>query len=130
MQSEKGTSSIASFYVMNENIIVVELLNDAVIDLAEVKQTSVLADAYINKPQYLVMLDTSNHNTWEIPAEVLKYLANNEFSPKQIAFAIVLNSLPMRFFARFFISFHKPTVPTKLFTSKERAKKWLLGKLN
>jgi hypothetical protein len=119
MQNQTGTSAISTFYRTKQNILVVKLFPDAVITLNEVQQTSFEADSFMNKPRYLVLLDTRNHNTWDIPTDVLKYLANNEYSQKQIAFAIVLNSLPMRIFARFFISFHKPIVPTKLFTSAE-----------
>lgn len=129
-QKELKTVSIGSFHKTTDNILVVELFPDAVITLRNVEQISFEADALMESDKYGVMLDTRNHNTWEIPSEVLKYLSNNKYSHKQTAFAVVLNSLPMRIFARFFISFHKPVVPTKLFTSPERAKKWLISKAN
>jgi hypothetical protein len=42
------------------------------------------------------------------------------------AFAILASDLPMRLVGNFFIHFHKPDQPTKVFTEESAARKWLL----
>lgn len=42
------------------------------------------------------------------------------------AFAILADDLSMRLVGNFFIHFHKPDQPTKIFTDKNEARKWLL----
>lgn len=42
------------------------------------------------------------------------------------AFAIVANDLSMRLVGNFFIHFHKPDQPTRIFTDKDEARKWLM----
>lgn len=130
MLSEIKISSIAKYYKADEDFLIIELFKDAEITLEKVKQTSYETHTFMKLPRYNVLLDTSNHNTWHIPTEVLKYLANNEYSLKQIGFAIVANSIPMRIIAKFFISYYKPVIPTKLFASRERAEKWLYSLTN
>lgn len=43
------------------------------------------------------------------------------------AFAILASDLPMRLVGNFFIHFHKPEQPTKIFTDEGEARIWLLG---
>lgn len=42
------------------------------------------------------------------------------------AFAILASELSMRLVGNFFIHFHKPGQPTKIFTDENEARKWLL----
>lgn len=42
------------------------------------------------------------------------------------AFAILANQLSMKLVGNFFINFHKPEQPTKIFTDEDEARKWLL----
>ncbi len=43
------------------------------------------------------------------------------------SFAILASELSMRLVGNFFIHFHKPEQPTKIFTDKDEARKWLLS---
>lgn len=42
--------------------------------------------------------------------------------------AVIANSLPYRMIANFYLKFNKPKNPFKVFSNKEDAIKWLLGK--
>lgn len=57
--------------------------------------------------------DFRNYNASE---EVMQYCS---------AVAMVISSLAQAIIANFFIKFHKPTVPTRFFTSEEKAVEWL-----
>jgi hypothetical protein len=39
--------------------------------------------------------------------------------------AFVIHSLPQKIIGNFYLKFHNPSIPTKLFTSKEKAIAWL-----
>jgi hypothetical protein len=41
--------------------------------------------------------------------------------------AIIVDSLPVRLIANFFISFHKPKSPTQIFNTEQEAIQWLKG---
>lgn len=47
----------------------------------------------------------------------------------RMAEAILIKSLPVRLMGKFFINFHKPTIPTKLFENENEALEWLNHRL-
>lgn len=47
----------------------------------------------------------------------------------RMAEAILIKSLPVRLMGKFFINFHKPSVPTKLFENENEALEWLNKRL-
>ncbi len=57
--------------------------------------------------------------------EVREYVASENRSSLVVADAFVINSLPQRLAARFFLRFNKPVRPTRFFENKEQALKWL-----
>ena len=56
--------------------------------------------------------------------EVMEF-ASNVANKKGLADAFVIHSLPQKLIGNFYLKFHKPTIPTKLFTSEEKAISWL-----
>lgn len=56
--------------------------------------------------------------------EVLDFI-KNEGNKYAKADAFVITSLPQKIIGNFFLKFHKPEVPTKLFVEEEKAIKWL-----
>lgn len=56
--------------------------------------------------------------------EVMEFISNtaNKYGK---ADAFVIHSLPQRIIGNFYLQFHKPSVPTKLFTSQAKAVIWL-----
>jgi hypothetical protein len=73
--------------------------------------------------KYFVIVD-ARANFHSAP-DVREYYSNNEYSKYRYADAFIISSLAMRLVINFYISFHKPSIPTKTFTDPERAKQWI-----
>lgn len=58
-------------------------------------------------------------------ADVREYYSDNEYSGYRYADAFVVKSLAIRLLVNFYISFNKPSIPTKTFTEPEQAAKWI-----
>ena len=61
-----------------------------------------------------------------ISKEARDFAANGDLQSIISAFAIIASDLPMKLVGNFFIHFHKPGQPTKIFSDKDEARKWLL----
>lgn len=61
----------------------------------------------------------------DVDMEVREWAAARTNNSKTIIDAIVISSLSQRILANFYISYHKPTKPTKVFTSIEKAFEWV-----
>jgi hypothetical protein len=57
--------------------------------------------------------------------DIREYSASEDRHKYTIADAFLLNSFAMQVVGNFYINFHKPKKPTKLFTNEEKALKWL-----
>lgn len=53
--------------------------------------------------------------------------AEKFFLEYRIADALVVNSLPLRLLANFYIRVNKPAIPTRMFNDVDKAKEWIEG---
>ena len=58
-------------------------------------------------------------------AGVTEYYANNPYNQYRYADAFIINTLAMRLIVNFYMSFNKPSVPTKTFADPESAALWI-----
>jgi hypothetical protein len=61
--------------------------------------------------------------------EARRYAAGN-VPEGRVAEAIIIGSLPVRIMGNFYLKFHKPEVPTRMFDDQEEALKWLRARLS
>lgn len=108
-------------------MLLVELLPESEILLKDVVFLYEKADAFMGNRMFTVLLDTRGHNTWEIPTEVLKFMAKTPYSKKHIAFAIVVDTIPMRMFSNLYLSVYQPIATTKVFSDRKKAEDWLIS---
>lgn len=73
---------------------------------------------------YRVLVDLRTNPS--ISKEARDFAASPELQTYISAFAILANELSMKLVGNFFIHFHKPGQPTKIFTEEEAARQWLL----
>lgn len=73
--------------------------------------------------KYVVIADIRGLKSMSNEARV--YLAGRESERLHEAVAIIVESTSTRLLANFFINFHRPSRPTRMFTSEEKAKLWL-----
>ncbi len=61
-----------------------------------------------------------------LSSEAREFASSGELQKYISAFAILANELSMKLVGNFFIQFHKPGQPTRIFTEEEDARSWLL----
>jgi hypothetical protein len=79
---------------------------------------------YIDAEYFRVLIDLRSNPV--ISKEARDFAASGPIRNYISAFAILASDLPMRLVGNFFIHFHKPDQPTKIFTDKNEARAWLL----
>lgn len=78
---------------------------------------------HVESEYFRVIIDLRTNP--QITTAARNYAANA--TPQFIsAFAILTGGLTMKIIADFFVQFHKPGQPTKIFTNEEEARRWLL----
>jgi hypothetical protein len=61
----------------------------------------------------------------DIEPEVRNYLVQPQRAERVCADALVINNLPHRLLADFYLKFNRPDIPTRFFSSEEEAREWL-----
>lgn len=134
MTDEQGTNTLAageptietrtSVYTLRGDGIIVQRLRDGA------KQT--LADARENVAAFAALCDGHKHvclvdGRGALTAEpgVREYYAGPEAAQHATALALLVGSASMKVIANLFLSFNKPRVPTRMFTSERDAVAWL-----
>lgn len=92
---------------------------DALALLDLVRQT------YTPERRFLALIDVRAADSISDDARAIG--VNKEFSDMIAAMAIVVESSSTRIMANFFIRFNPLSIPTRIFTTPEAAKSWLLG---
>jgi len=79
---------------------------------------------YVDAEYFRVLIDLRTSPV--IAKEARDFAAGGAIQLYISAFAILADELSMQLVGNFFIHFHKPEQPTKIFTDKDEARKWLL----
>jgi hypothetical protein len=113
-----------TIYIDDKGILILDVNENADIDLAEVKLAfKTYSDLGVNPSNKILQLIISPANA-SISPDARKYVSErgrNYFK----ASAIVSDSLPIRLLVNFFNQFYKHEVPFKMFASEEQARIWL-----
>lgn len=120
---EKRITVRAGEIIYTENkIIKFTLKEDVEIEVEDIKEIIRVLDIAILQKPYCILIDArcSGNATREARA-----YASKHSTKKNEAEAILINSIPMRLLVNSYIQFNKPSVPTRMFTSEEKAIKWL-----
>jgi hypothetical protein len=99
------------------------MLENAEVNAAEVDENFELTMKLANGKRYAVLVDA--RTTIHMTKEGMERANRPESYKFLIAQAIVVDSLPNRLVGNFIIKFHKPTSPTRLFSTMESATVWL-----
>lgn len=126
MKISKLSTRVATIWIEDDGIARLCFLPNAVIELNNAEE---IIAAYLE----IVKKSNKTHLPLLSDGRGLKSIsheARNRFSSENaakyiLANAILVNSLPTRLIANFFIKFHKPTFPVKIFSSEKDAIKWL-----
>lgn len=100
---------------------------DAEISIESMKEQYEAQDRLVGYDDYAVLIDVRKNTS--APPETRTFMANYN-PPKRKATALITNFiLAAQLVANFYIKFHKPKTPTKIFSDNEEAIKWLNEKL-
>jgi hypothetical protein len=117
------TNSKFVITILTPVIFKLKIVEGVEIDVDDVREMrSVYLKFSGNKP-FAILLDAAQPSTQTQEARIL--LASKEFSEKRIAAGFVTRSLASKLIGNFFIQFHKPASPTRLFNDESEAFNWL-----
>jgi hypothetical protein len=112
-------------FELHENHIFVRHKADIHIDLDAAKIHADIILDLCNGYRYPVILDGRNV-TANISHEARKFISGHEPVIRvRSAQAILVNNIPTRLLANFYLKFHKPKHPVKIFSNLEDAERWV-----
>ena len=116
-------TSTCTLDLEDKNLIEVTTFKNASIEIPQVKEIhKALLTLTNSEPCYLLVLPaigTTSSN------EARQYAASIKKHKNIVAEAIVVNTLPLRLLASFFIKVNKPRQKVKIFSNASSARRWL-----
>lgn len=113
--------------LLKPNIVLVTPKDDCSLDVEDIKKIKETNLDITNNKKYGVISYTGNHSS--VTAEARDYLATKFVEKNKLAAAYIITQLAQRLLLNFFISFNKPTVPTKSFSNLKDAQEWIEKKI-
>ena len=106
--------------LIEPRIIRLSVIENIELEQQDAKEIITDAVALANGETYAILFDANSNGT-------ISFEAREEFaqSKKRIAAAIVTNSLANKLLGNFFVNFHKPKTPSRMFTEDKEAIEWL-----
>ncbi len=98
---------------------------DAEIFLQDAKENTMVVETFYKGEKFPLLVDIRNIKSISPEAREHFTLKGRESVVK--AYAMILSSSLSRVIGNFFMSFHKPAIPVKLFVREEEAIAWLKG---
>lgn len=108
-------------------LLIVTLKDDMQLSLEDIVEQRTHAFALTGSAKHAVLAIAGQRTS--ATEEARKYSAAN-IPEGRVAEAIIVRSLPVRILANFYLKFHKPGLPTKLFEVDAEAIAWLESKLS
>ena len=123
----KDIIELGKFYTWmgSDNIDRTMVKPDAEIFLQDAKENTVVIETFYIGKKFPLLVDIQNIKSISPEAREHFTLKGRESVVK--AYAMILSSSLSRMIGNFFLSFHKPVVPVKLFDHEEKALAWLKG---
>jgi hypothetical protein len=108
-----------------ENIYVLTFEDDYEVELEDAIEIDKAFIKITNNTKFSVIVDARDKFS-SITNDARNFFANDpEIIPIREKIAIVVNNMPTKILANFFMRFNRPQTPTKVFNNLEEAVKWL-----
>jgi hypothetical protein len=123
----KEITEIEKFYtwIGSDGIARTMVKPNAEIFLKDAKENTAVIETFYNGKKFPLLVDIRNIKSISPEAREHFSLRGRESVVK--AYAMILSSSLSRMIGNFFLSFHKPVVPVKLFDHEDKALAWLKG---
>lgn len=122
MPTIKAVHPTASFEYDGNGIVKIILGDDDELSINDIMEHREIVDHMVNGHAYCILVITGERT--RATEEGRAYAAKN-LPAGRLAEAIIVRSLPVRIMGNFYLKFHKPGIPTRLFDDEETAMKWL-----
>lgn len=109
--------------LLSEDTLYIDILPDSEFELKDFHQLMDAAFQIGQGKKFYNLINVGEYTTPNHEARVAS--TSEEGSIYKLADAFVIHSTPQKFISNFYMSFHKPAVPTRFFTSIEAATEWL-----
>lgn len=115
----------ANISLNKERVLLIKFKNGVDVDIEETKKIMSSSSDMIAEEPFYVLIDARDI-FGSIDHISRKYMSEHEVNKYNIAQAMVVNNIPIRLIANFYLKFYKHTYPIKVFGDIEEAKEWLL----
>ena len=112
-----------SIELLAPNIVLVTPNDNCTLEIEDIKKIKETNIQLTKGEKYGVISYTGNNSI--VSADARNYLSTKAIEKNKLAAAYVITQLPQRILLNFFIRFNKPSVPTKSFSEKQAALKWV-----
>lgn len=106
-------------------ILKISILEGSDVDLADAIQNYEATKALTKNDRYLVLVD--GRVNLSISREARAFAAQAKNNNESIATALIITSTANKLIGNFYINVNKPHIPTRIFSSEEKAVEWLQG---
>jgi len=110
-------------HIDDDRILHIKFFKGAVVTLEKVIEYYAVSNKLLDGKKALVLIDASED--YEITDDAKKYGQSDEAMKSRIAIAYVTNSITNKLMFNLYLKFYKPRVPLQMFSTKEKALKWL-----
>ena len=125
MNTEKSEPGKFHTWMESDGIARTVVRQGAEIFLQDAQENTAAVEAFYNGKKFPLLVDIRNIKSISDQAREHFTLQGRESVVN--AYAMVLSSSLSRMIGNFFLTFHRPAVPVKLFNREEEALEWLRG---
>ena len=120
---DKIVTSIAEMHLDEDGILIVEMLPGINVTLERSREYLAATNQFLDGRKALILFDASAEYT--ITEEAKAFGTSDAFISNRIAIAFVTRSIANRLMFNLYLTVYKPAIPTKMFSSRNSALKWL-----
>jgi len=108
-----------------ERVLLIKFKNKVDVDIEEAKKIMSLSYDIVEKTPFYLIVDARDVLS-SVDHDSRKFMSEHEINKINIAQAIIVNNMPIRLLANFYLKFYKHSHPMKVFTDINEARKWVL----
>tara|TARA_B100000809_G_scaffold160242_1_gene157617 strand:+ start:2277 stop:2657 length:381 start_codon:yes stop_codon:yes gene_type:complete len=115
----------ANISLDKDRVLLINFKDDADVGIEEAEEIMNSSSIMVGEKQFYVLINAKDIFV-SVDHKSRKYMAEHGIHKYNIAQAMVVNNMPVRIIANFYLNFYKHTYPMKVFTDIVKARKWLL----
>lgn len=112
----------AQFVYNGDGILVVTIKDDIELTVQDIIDHRAIAARIVGIQPHCVLALAGERTQ---ATEEARIYASTNTPEGRVAEAVIIRSLPVRIMGNFYLKFHKPNVPTRMFEDYEDAMRWL-----